>query len=236
MSLGFDYKKWRKNKKLTTHLSKELVWRLNVIRKKEREIMELQRKWNMIELKDHSLFYKSTRSKKNKDRKIFLDCETTGFYNSDGIVEISLLEVLENKYTGNYIHCYFNPLIEVSEGAEKIHGLNLEKLKDKPIFGDKLIDIINFIGDSKMVAHNSNFDKRMLNNELNRNGFKSYSDDSFIDTLHLARNMFPNQKNTLDCLCERFNIDNSKRKESKLHNAFDDTLLLLEVYKKLKKF
>lgn len=228
---GFDFKKWRKNKMEEESVLEEIEWRKNVIRKKEREILELKRRWNLVELKEHSEIYKSNIIDTN--REIILDCETTGFYNSDGIVEISLLEIKEKKYTGKNIHLFFNPLIEISEGAEKIHNLNLEKLKNKPIFEEKIKELVTFIGNSKIVAHNSNFDKRMLNNELNRYGWASYNDDRFIDTLKIARSIYPDKKNTLDALCNRLGVDNSKRTETNLHNAFDDTLLLLEVYKKL---
>ena len=228
----FDYNEWKRRKIDDGTWVEDDEFKKRTLLKKERELKELKRKWGFIELKSHTvLLTRTTRSHVN--REIILDCETTGFWNSDGIVELSLLEVIDKKLTGNYMHCLFNPVIEISEGAENIHKLSNEDLKDKPLFEDVSEKIIKFINNSKMVAHNSNFDMRMLNNELNRCGWKSYEPECFIDTLKMARKLYPDKKNTLDCLCDRLNVDNSKRKKTGNHNALDDTYLLFEVYNHL---
>ena len=225
----FDYNKWKRRKVDDGTWVEDDEFRKRTLLKKERELKEFKRKWGFLDLKSHSLL-----SRRNiKNREIILDCETTGFWNSDGIVELSLLEVVDKKLTGNYMHCLFNPVIEISKGAETIHNLSNEDLKDKPLFEEKSEEIIKFIGTSKMVAHNSNFDMRMLNNELNRCGWESYNSECFIDTLKMARLLYPDKKNTLDSLCERLNVDNSKRKTTGKHNALDDTYLLFDVYKLL---
>ena len=227
----FDYDEWKKERIANGEVLDNDTFRSQIIMKKQREIIDLKRKWNMIELRSRDLLLgRETRSYQN--RQIILDTETTGFYNSDAIVELSMLEIVNGKYTGSFFHSYFNPIIKVSEGAQSIHKLTNDRLKDEPLFESKVEDIIKFISHSKIVAHNSNFDMRMLNNELNRYGWESYSNEYFIDTLKLSRQLFQGEKNNLDALCKRFNIQ-SNRLNNGIHSALEDTFLLFEVYKKL---
>lgn len=228
----FDYTMWKEEKIRNNEWDGENESRLRVIMEKEREVKELKRKWNMLDLQSHnSIVGAKTRS--STARQVVLDTETTGFYNSDGIVELSILEIVNGVYTGVHIHYYINPIIKSSEAAEKVHNLTCERLKGQPIFEQFADNIISFIGHSQIIAHNARFDMRMLNNELQRAGWMPYPETQFIDTLKIAREQFPGEKNSLDALCTRFQIDNQMRSETGNHNAFDDTLLLYEVYKRL---
>lgn len=226
----FDYVMWKEEKMRNDDWDDENETRLRVIMEKEREIKELKRKWNMLDLKTHDLIV-GAKTRSSAERQVVLDTETTGFYNSDGIVELSILEIVNGVYTGIHIHYYINPIIKSSEAAEKVHNLSYDRLKGEPTFDQVAESIISFIGHSQIIAHNANFDMRMLNNELQRTGWTPYPESRFIDTLKIAREQFPGEKNSLDALCTRFQINNQARSETGNHNAFDDTLLLYEVYK-----
>lgn len=166
-------------------------------------------------------------------REMILDTETTGLTNSDRIVEISILELVDGIKTGRKFHKFINPETTISKKAIEIHKITNEKVESCPKFSEIAEDMIKFIGDATIVAHNSKFDMRMVNNELERCGWKKYEETRFIDTLEIARYLFPDQKNNQDALCERFNINNSVRKETGIHSAVEDTAHLYLIYREL---
>ena len=162
-------------------------------------------------------------------REIVLDTETTGLSVENGhrIVEIGCIELDDQILTSNRFHCYLNPQRKVSEEAFKVHGYSDEFLSNKKKFSEIVDDFIKFIGDKKLIIHNAQFDLSHLNNELKIIGKKPISKDQVIDTLDIAREKFPGSQISLDALCKRFRIDNSKRK---LHTALIDCELLSKVY------
>jgi len=161
-------------------------------------------------------------------KEIVLDTETTGISVKDGhrIVEIGCLELENLIPTKNKFHCYLNPERKVSEKALKIHGYNDEFLSKQKKFKDIGEDFLQFIKDKKLIIHNAEFDLAHLNNELNLFGKKKI-DNEIVDTLILARDKFPGSPVSLDALCKRFQIDNSKRTQ---HTALIDCDLLVKVY------
>lgn len=165
-------------------------------------------------------------------REIVLDTETTGFepYSGHRIVEIGCVELFNHVATGNFYHQYLNPEREVPDESYKIHGLNIEFLKDKPLFKNIATDFLNFIQDSPLIIHNAEFDMKFINAELSWVGKKVVPMDRAIDTLRIARSKFPGMSVSLDALCKRFGIDNSKRSR---HGALLDSELLAEVYLEL---
>jgi len=165
-------------------------------------------------------------------RQIILDTETTGLEPSQGhkIIEIGCVEMIDRKLTGNHFHVYINPQREVEEGAIEVHGITNEFLQDKPLFKDIAQDFIDYVKDSELVIHNAPFDIGFLNNELKglKTSLGEMSDYCrVLDTLVLARQMHPGQKNSLDALCKRYFIDNAHRE---LHGALLDSEILAEVY------
>ena len=162
-------------------------------------------------------------------KEIVLDTETTGLSVENGhrIVEIGCIELDNQILTSNRFHCYLNPQRKVSEEAFKVHGYSDEFLSDKKKFSEIADDFIKFIGDKKLIIHNAQFDLSHLNNELKLLGKKPILKDQVIDTLDIAREKFPGSQISLDALCKRFRIDNSKRK---LHTALIDCELLSKVY------
>ena len=163
-------------------------------------------------------------------REVILDTETTGLTNLDRIVEISIIEMIDGIKTGRRFHKFLNPEVNITKKAIEIHKITNEKVENCPKFPEVAEDIIKFIGDATIIAHNSNFDMRMINNELERCGWKKYDKTRFIDTLGIARYLFPSQKNNQDALCERFNLNNSIRSETGIHSAVEDTALLYLIY------
>ncbi len=166
-------------------------------------------------------------------REICFDTETTGFEpeTGDKLVEIGAVELINHVPTGKIYHEYINPERDVPEEVVKIHGLDNEFLKDKPIFRDIAQSWVDFIGeDGILVAHNAAFDLKFINFELKKCGFQTYDWDRVVDTLAIAKNEFPGARNNLDALCRRFNIDNSART---YHGALLDAQLLAEVYLQL---
>ena len=161
--------------------------------------------------------------------EVVLDTETTGLSVAKGhrVVEIGCIELKNQVPTSKTFHCYLNPQRKVSEEAFKVHGYSDEFLSDKIKFQEIADDFIKFIADKKLVIHNAQFDLSHLNNELKLLGKKPISKDQVIDTLDLAREKFPGSQISLDALCKRFRIDNSKRK---LHTALIDCELLSKVY------
>lgn len=162
-------------------------------------------------------------------REICLDTETTGLDPAQGhkVIEIACIELIDRVKTNNSFHVYINPRREVPKEAFDVHGISTEFLQDKPIFDHIAQKFLDFIGDSKIIAHNASFDARFLNYELNLLGLGPLKKENIIDSLALARKKFPGSPASLDALCRRFNIDLSKRTK---HNALVDTELLCTVY------
>ena len=162
-------------------------------------------------------------------KEIVLDTETTGLSVRDGhrIVEIGCIELDNLVPTKNIFHFYLNPERKVSEKAFEVHGYSDEFLSTKQKFEEIADDFIEFIKDKKIIIHNAEFDIGHLNNELALVGKKKINISNVIDTLELARNKFPGSGISLDALCKRFRIDNSKRMK---HTALIDCELLAKVY------
>ena len=162
-------------------------------------------------------------------KEIVLDTETTGLSVKDGhrIVEIGCIELENLIPTKNIFHCYINPERKVSEKAFEVHGYSDEFLSDKKKFKEIANDFIDFITDKKIIIHNAEFDIGHLNNELSLIGKDKINLSNVIDTLELARNKFPGSGISLDALCKRFRIDNSRREK---HTALVDCELLSKVY------
>ena len=162
-------------------------------------------------------------------KEIVLDTETTGLSVSNGhrIVEIGCIELDNLVPTKNIFHFYLNPERKVSEKAFKVHGYSDEFLSTKQKFVEIADDFLEFIKDKKIIIHNAEFDIGHLNNELSLVGKKKINTVNIIDTLELARNKFPGSSISLDALCKRFRIDNSKREK---HTALIDCELLAKVY------
>ena len=162
-------------------------------------------------------------------KEIVLDTETTGLSVTDGhrIVEIGCIELENLIPTKNVFHCYLNPERKVSESALKVHGYTDKFLSDKKKFINIADDFLNFIEGKKIVIHNAEFDISHLNNELSLINKKPILKENVIDTLDIARNKFPGSGISLDALCKRFRIDNSRRKK---HSALIDCELLSKVY------
>jgi DNA polymerase-3 subunit epsilon len=165
-------------------------------------------------------------------REIVFDTETTGLNPAGGdrMVEIGCVEMFNRVETGRHFHCYFNPERDMPFEAEMVHGLSTTFLSDKPLFTDKATDLIDFIEDSPLVAHNASFDFGFLNLELERCGRPVVSMSRMVDTLTLARSRHPGAKHSLDALCMRFGIDRSHRVK---HGALLDAQLLAQVYVEL---
>lgn len=164
-------------------------------------------------------------------REIVLDTETTGLDPQAGhrVVEVGCIELFNTVATGKSFHAYFNPEMVMPAGAQEVHGLTDEFLADKPVFADRVEEMLEFIGDARLVIHNAQFDMGFLNAELERAG-KSRLTNAYIDTVSMARRKFPGQRASLDALCDRFGIDNSSRTK---HGALLDAELLAEVYLEL---
>lgn len=164
-------------------------------------------------------------------RQIFLDTETTGLYADQGdrVIEIGCVELLNRKLTGNNLHLYLNPGRDSHEEALKIHGITTEFLKDKPKFEAVVEDFLAYVQDAEVIIHNAAFDIGFLNAELRLAGRPAFKEhvSGVIDTLVIAKEMFPGKRNSLDALCDRLGVDNSGRT---LHGALLDAELLADVY------
>lgn len=162
-------------------------------------------------------------------RQIVLDTETTGLDPQQGhrIIEIGAVEMINRKLTGNNFHVYLNPQCDIDAGAVNVHGLTTQFLKDKPLMADIADKFLDYIQGDELIIHNAKFDIGFINMELSRLQKKMSDDFRVIDTLLLARERHPGQKNNLDALCKRYNIDNSKRD---LHGALLDANLLALLY------
>ena len=162
-------------------------------------------------------------------KEVILDTETTGLSVKDGhrIVEIGCIEIEDLVPTKNRFHCYLNPERKVSEKALEVHGYTDEFLSNQKKFSDVVEDFLNFIENKTLVIHNAVFDLSHLNNELLLLGKKKIDSEKVVDTLALARDKFPGSPISLDALCKRYKIDNSKRTQ---HTALIDCDLLSKVY------
>jgi DNA polymerase-3 subunit epsilon len=162
-------------------------------------------------------------------REIVFDTETTGLSPAGGdrMVEIGCIEMIGRVETGRHFHCYFNPERPMPSEAEAVHGLSEIFLSDKPRFGEKAEELLDFIRDAPLVAHNASFDFGFLNHELERCGRPSICMSRMVDTLLLARSRHPGAKHSLDALCTRYGVDRSQRVK---HGALLDAQLLAQVY------
>lgn len=164
-------------------------------------------------------------------RQIFLDTETTGLDPKQGhrIIEVAGVEMFNRRPTGKHFHRYLNPEREIDAGAVAVHGLTEEFLQDKPHFADIADELIEFLSGAELVIHNAPFDIGFLNSELarlKRQPMGAYCPD-VLDTLKLAKDIHPGQKNNLDALCRRYEVDNTNRT---FHGALLDAELLAAVY------
>jgi DNA polymerase III subunit epsilon len=165
-------------------------------------------------------------------RQIVLDTETTGLEHSQGhrLIEIGCVELIDRKLTGRHYHQYVNPQREIDAGAIEVHGITNEMLADKPLFAQVADNLLEFISGAELIIHNASFDLGFLNSELNRLGRGHEPVEricGIIDTLLMARQRHPGQKNNLDALCQRYGVDNSQRD---LHGALLDAEILADVY------
>jgi len=162
-------------------------------------------------------------------REIVFDTETTGLdpKNGDRMVEIGCVEMIDRIATGRTFHAYYNPERDMPAEAERVHGLSSDFLASKPLFSHGVDELLEFIGDDKLVAHNAGFDFGFLNAELDRIGRVAVHLDRMVDTVAIARKKHPGAKNSLDALCTRYGIDRSHRVK---HGALLDAELLAQVY------
>ena len=165
-------------------------------------------------------------------RQIVLDTETTGLEPDEGhrVIEIGAVELLDRRLTGKNFHSYLNPQRDIEDGALEVHGITREFLQDKPCFSDIAEEFLKFIRDSELIIHNAPFDLGFLDMELSlltdRHGrIENYA--TVLDTLELARELHPGQRNSLEALCKRYSVDDSGRS---LHGALLDAEILAEVY------
>lgn len=165
-------------------------------------------------------------------REIVFDTETTGlsFPSGDRMVEIGCIEMVNRVETGRSFHAYFHPERPVPPEAAAVHGLTDAFLSDKPLFHARVDDLLEFLGDAPLIAHNAGFDMGFLNGELDRCGRSAVPAGRVVDTLAMARTRHPGAKHTLDALCARFGVDRSHRV---LHGALLDAQLLAQVYVEL---
>ena len=164
-------------------------------------------------------------------RQIFLDTETTGLDPNQGhrIIEIAAVEIINRQFSKNHYHTYLNPERDIDPAAQEVHGITLDFLQDKPLFKDIASDFLDFIKDSEVVIHNAPFDVGFLNMELGKISFDKLEKYSvqIVDSLALAKDIRPGQRNNLDALCKAFDIDNTSRS---FHGALLDAQLLSDVY------
>ncbi len=165
-------------------------------------------------------------------REIVFDTETTGFdfANGDRLVEIGCVELVNRVETGRTFHAYFHPERDMPADAERVHGLSAAFLAKFPLFSAGVADLLAFLGESPLVAHNASFDFGFLNGELGRCGHPVVCTTRMVDTLAIARTRHPGAKHSLDALCSRFGIDRSHRVQ---HGALLDAQLLAQVYVEL---
>ena len=164
-------------------------------------------------------------------RQVILDTETTGLEPNLGhrVIELAAVELLNRQLSGNRFHSYLNPGRDSDAAALQIHGLSTEFLQDKPKFKDIAQEFLEYIDGAELIIHNASFDEAFLDYELGLLGLKPLKEycESIVDTLKIAKELHPGKKNSLDALCERYQVDNSKRT---LHGALLDAELLADVY------
>lgn len=166
-------------------------------------------------------------------RQIILDTETTGLSPEQGhrIIEIGCVEMMHRRLTGKTFHVYLNPEREVDKGAFMVHGISNDFLKDKPLFHEIVNEFTAFIKDAELIIHNAPFDVGFLESEFKRANLEAwkdlYSQCSVLDTLAIARKKHPGQKNNLDALCKRYQVNNQHREK---HGALLDAEILADVY------
>ncbi|MDA1339046.1 MAG: DNA polymerase III subunit epsilon [Proteobacteria bacterium] len=164
-------------------------------------------------------------------RQIFLDTETTGLDPNQGhrIIEIAAIEIQNRQQTNNRFHAYLNPERDIDPAAKEVHGISMEFLQDKPFFIDISEEFLSFIGDAEVIIHNAPFDVGFINMELGKIGDKKIEECclEITDSLKLAKEIRPGQRNSLDALCRAYGINNSQRI---LHGALLDAELLGEVF------
>jgi DNA polymerase-3 subunit epsilon len=165
-------------------------------------------------------------------RQIVLDTETTGLSVSQGhrVIEIGCIELVNRRLTGRDFHCYLNPDREIEEGAQRVHGISREDLETAPRFSEVADDLLKFIAEAELVIHNAEFDVGFLENELRLMEHAEplvSAHATILDTLALARELHPGQRNSLDALCKRYEVDATRRS---VHGALIDAELLARVY------
>ncbi|RPH94718.1 MAG: DNA polymerase III subunit epsilon [Lysobacterales bacterium] len=164
-------------------------------------------------------------------RQIILDTETTGLEPADGhrVIEIGCVELVDRRLSGQHFHQYLNPERDIEDGALEVHGISREFLADKPVFADVVEEFLAFIEGAELIIHNAPFDLNFLDAELALLGRTDRMGDhvAVTDTLELARELHPGQRNSLDALCKRYEIDDSSRA---LHGALLDAEILADVY------
>jgi DNA polymerase-3 subunit epsilon len=164
-------------------------------------------------------------------RQVAIDTETTGLDPKDGhrIIELACVEIIERRITGSHYHCYINPKRSIDAGAIAVHGLNEDFLADKPTFDQVVNDLMTYIAGAELIIHNAPFDVGFLQKELQwcRRQEQLQQQWKITDTLVMARQLYPRQKNNLDALCKRLSVDNSQRH---YHGALIDAQLLAQVY------
>jgi DNA polymerase-3 subunit epsilon len=164
-------------------------------------------------------------------RQIVLDTETTGLEPTQGhrIIEVGCVELVNRRFTGNHFHRYINPKRAIDEGALRVHGISNAFLADKPLFTEIIDDLLEYIKGAELIIHNAPFDVGFLNNEfrLAKRDDEVNNHASVMDTLLLARQLHPGQRNSLDALCKRYQVDNSHRD---VHGALLDAKILALVY------
>ena len=164
-------------------------------------------------------------------RQLFLDTETTGLSaeGGDRVIELGCVELVNRKLTGKNLHFYFNPGRDSHEDALKVHGISNEFLRDKPKFETVAQEILDYVQGAEIIIHNAAFDVGFLNKELELAGQKPFTTyvEGVVDTLVMAKQMYPGKRNSLDALCDRLGVDNSGRT---LHGALLDAELLADVY------
>jgi len=173
-------------------------------------------------------------------REIVFDTETTGreAEKGDRVVEIGGVEIINLAPTGRTFHVYINPQCDVPEEVVRVHGLTTQFLSDKKVFAEIVDGFLNFVGDARLVAHNSEFDRRFINAELRRVGREEFAQNRFVDTLPMARKKFPGAANSLDALAKRYQLDRvgfdlAARKGAGGHGALIDARMLAEIYLEL---
>ena len=165
-------------------------------------------------------------------RQVVLDTETTGLEVelAHRVIEIGCVEIFNRRVTGRHFHRYLNPERDIDEGAIEVHGLTREKLQKEPTFAEVRAEFLEFVRDAELIIHNAAFDVAFLNAELGRDAERALRIGDLcrvLDTLALARQLHPGQRNSLDALCKRYSVDNSRRD---YHGALLDARLLADVY------